>query len=64
MYKPLEDHAKQRLTERHDIMTAVGILSEEGIDSDDILAEMTKLFYVDLDEFRDVMESVSRYRQV
>jgi hypothetical protein len=64
MYKPLEDHAKQRLTERHDIMTAVGILHEEGIDGDDVLAEMTKLFYVDLDEFRDVMESVSRYRQI
>jgi hypothetical protein len=64
MYKPLEDHAKQRLTERHDIMIAVGILHEEGIDGDDVLAEMTKLFYVDLDEFRDVMESVSRYRQI
>jgi len=64
MYRALEDHAKQRLTERNDIITAVGILSAEGIDVDDMLSEMTKLFYVDLDEFKDVVETVSRFRQV
>jgi hypothetical protein len=28
-----------------------------------MLTEMTKLFYVDLDEFNDVMETVSRSRE-
>jgi hypothetical protein len=64
MYQALEDHAKQRLTERNDIITAVGILSAEGIDVDDMLNEMTKLFYVDLDEYNDVVETVSRFRQI
>ena len=60
MYRPLEDHAKQRLTERNDIITAVGILRAEGLGIDEMLGEMTKLFYVDLDEFNDVIDSVSR----
>ena len=64
MYRPLEDHAKQRLTERQDIMTAVGILRAEGLDVDELLGEMTKLFYVDLDEYNDVIETVGRYREV
>ena len=64
MYRPLEDYAKQRLTERNDIMTAVGILRAEGIEVDDLLGEMTKLFYVDLDEYNDVIEAVGRYREV
>lgn len=64
MYLPLEDHAKQRLTERNDIITAVGILRSEGVDADDVLGEMTKLFYVDLDEFNEVMGSVRRYLEL
>jgi hypothetical protein len=61
MYQPLEDHAKRRLVEPQDIAMAISILSAEGFDVDDMLAEMTKLFYVDLDAFREVVETVSRY---
>jgi hypothetical protein len=64
MYRPLEDHAKQRLTERQDIITAVGILCAEGLHVDELLGEMTKLFYIDLDEYNDVIETVGRYREV
>ena len=64
MYRPLEDHAKQRLTERQDIITAVGILRAEGFEVDDLLGEMTKLFYIDLDEYNDVIETVDRDREV
>jgi hypothetical protein len=64
MYRPLEDHAKQRLTERQDIITAVGILRAEGFEVDDLLGEMTKLFYIDLDEYNDVIETVGRYRDI
>ena len=64
MYRPLEDHAKQRLTERQDIITAVGILRAEGFEVDDLLGEMTKLFYIDLDEYNDVIETVGRYHEI
>jgi hypothetical protein len=61
MLRPLEDHAKQRLTDRQDIITAVGILRAEGFDVDEMLGEMTKVFYVDLDEFNDVIAATGLY---
>jgi len=59
---PLEDHAKRRLIEPGDIATAVGILEAEGVMRDDLLDEMTKLFYVDLDAFNDVLNQQQYYR--
>lgn len=64
MYQPLDDHAKRRLVERNDIVTAVGILRAEGFEVDELLREMTKLFYVDLDEYNDVIGAVGRFRTV
>ena len=55
MYLPLEDHAKRRLTERGDIVAAIDILTAEGYTTDELLGEITKLFYVDLDAFNDVL---------
>lgn len=55
MYQPIDDSAKRRLTERHDIAVAVNILKREGVDDDELLSEITKLFYVDLDAFNDVL---------
>ncbi len=57
MYRPLDDHAKRRLIEPRDIAVAVNILKAEGIDRDDLLTEITKLFYVDLDAFNDVLNA-------
>ena len=59
MYQPLDDHAKQRLIEPRDIAVAVSILKAEGIDQDDLLTEITKLFYVDLDAFNDVLNAAA-----
>jgi hypothetical protein len=59
MYQPIDDHAKRRLTEPRDIAVAVSILKAEGIERDDILTEITKLFYVDLDAFNDVINAPS-----
>ena len=55
MYQPIDDHAKRRLIEPSDIAIAVRILKAEGIDRDDMLSEITKLFYVDLDAFNEVV---------
>ncbi|TIR28853.1 MAG: hypothetical protein E5X64_17495 [Mesorhizobium sp.] len=55
MERYLEDHQKRRLTERVDIMTAIDILKSQGYDHDELIAEITKVFYVDLDTYNEVV---------
>lgn len=55
MQRYVEDHQKRRLTERVDIMTAVNILRSQGYDHDELIEEITKVFYVDLDAYNEVM---------
>ncbi len=49
-----DDCAKRRLTEPLEILTAVSILQSRGVRRDDMILEMSKIFYVDLDEFNRV----------
>ena len=56
MQDNIEDWAKRRLTERVDLQTAITILRERGYDIDEMLAELTRLFYVDLDEFNELVQ--------
>lgn len=56
MYVAIDDCEKRRLTERVDILTAVNIMESRGVDHEDLLVEMTKIFYVDLDEFNRVLK--------
>lgn len=51
----IDNCAKRRLTEHVDIMTAVNILESRGVPREDLIVEMTKIFYVDLDEFNRVL---------
>lgn len=55
MERYVEDYQKRRLTERVDIMTAINILKSQGYDHDELIAEMTKVFYVDLDTYNEVV---------
>ena len=55
MERFVEDYQKRRLTERVDIMTAINILMSQGYDEDDLIGEMTKVFYVDLDTYNEVI---------
>ncbi|PBB37879.1 hypothetical protein [Mesorhizobium sp. WSM3868] len=55
MERFVEDYQKRRLTERVDIMTAINILMSQGYDEDDLLDEITKVFYVDLDAYNEVI---------
>lgn len=57
----VNDIAKQRLTERSDIVTAVQILKLRGLDKDELTSEITKLFYVDLDTYNEVLQSSWRW---
>lgn len=53
----VDDATKRRLTERDDIVTAVNILRSRGVDLDELIVEIAKIFYVDLDEFNEVLRA-------
>ncbi|MER9234041.1 hypothetical protein NKI56_18385 [Mesorhizobium sp. M0622] len=55
MERYVEDYQKRRLTERVDIMTAINILKSHGYDHDELIAEITKVFYVDLDAYNEIV---------
>lgn len=56
MERFLEDHQKRRLTERFDILTAINILKSQGYHDDEVIREITRVFYVDLDAYQEVLE--------
>ncbi|MET3581723.1 hypothetical protein ABID19_004776 [Mesorhizobium robiniae] len=55
MERYVEDYQKRRLIERVDIMTAINILKSQGYDHDELIAEITKVFYVDLDAYNEIV---------
>ncbi|MBL8583504.1 MAG: hypothetical protein JNL61_14935 [Rhizobiaceae bacterium] len=55
MLNVMHDCEKRRLTDRDDILTAVSILKSQGCKTEDLIVEMTKVFYVDLDEFNSLL---------
>lgn len=57
MQDNVEDSVKMRLIDPLDIQTAITILRARGCDVDEMLAEMTRLFYVDLDEFNELVRA-------
>jgi hypothetical protein len=52
----VEDNSKRRLTERLDIIAAINILRSEGYDHEDLIREITRIFYIDLDEYNDILD--------
>lgn len=57
MQDNIQDCAKMRLTERTDVLAAINVLRERGYDVDEMLAEMVRFFYVDLDEFNELVKA-------
>ena len=55
MQHTLTENIKPRLTERSDIMNAINILRLRGYQSDQLIVEITKLFYVDLDTYNEIV---------
>jgi hypothetical protein len=52
----IDESAKRRLTETIDIRTAVDILESRGVRRDELFNEITRIFYVDLDELNRVLQ--------
>jgi hypothetical protein len=59
MERFLEDYQKRRLTDRFDILTAVNILKSRGFDDDELIAEITRVFYVDLDAYNEIVQAAA-----
>lgn len=57
MQDNIEDWAKTRLTDRVDLREAIEFLSALGYDVEDMLAELVRLFYVDLDAFNELVSA-------
>ncbi|MCB1465596.1 MAG: hypothetical protein M9944_10040 [Rhizobiaceae bacterium] len=57
MQDNIDDRGKRRLTERVDLQLAITMLAERGYDVERMLAEMVKRFYVDLDEFNELINA-------
>ncbi|WP_292235386.1 hypothetical protein [Mesorhizobium sp.] len=60
MERFVEDYQKRRLTERVDIMTAISILMSQGYEEHELIGEMTKVFYVDLDAYNEGTDPEAR----
>ena len=56
-YRVLDDSAKRRLTDPAEIGRAVAILKEQGFDETGALVELLKMFYLDLDEYAEVVRA-------
>lgn len=57
MERFVEDYQKRRLTERVDILTAVNILKSQGYDDDELISEIIRVFYVDLDAYNEIVRA-------
>ena len=58
MDRNLEDYQKRRLTEGFDMLTAINILKSQGYHEDELIREIVRVFYVDLDTYKEVLERV------
>ena len=59
MEHTVEDNAKRRLTDRLDIIMAINILRGQGYDHEDLIREITRIFYIDLDEYNDIVDKAA-----
>lgn len=51
----VEDDAKRRLIDRMDIIMAINLLRKYGYDDEDLIREITRIFYIDLDEYNEIV---------
>ncbi len=57
MERYIEDYQKRRLIERVDILTAINILKSRGYEDEELITEITRVFYVDLDAYNEIVEA-------
>ena len=57
MQRMVTDDTKMRLETRRDIETAIDILKTRGWTEEQLVREITKMFYVDLDTYNEVIRA-------
>jgi len=55
----VDDSAKRRLTDPAEIDRAIQLLEARGLYGDQLLTEMTRIFYVDLDALQGVLAGLT-----
>lgn len=55
-----DDGVKRRLTERTDLAVAAKFLMAHGFADDDIAVQLSRHYYVDIDELNEVVASLSQ----
>ena len=59
MLLPSEDCAKRRLTERSQLAVAAEFLMARGFARDDIAVQLSRFYYIDVDELNDVITGLA-----
>lgn len=60
MLLPSEDSLKRRLTERAEMMVAVEFLMARGFTEEEIGLQLSRFYYIDVDELNDVLAALAR----
>ena len=60
MLLPADDCAKRRLTERAELTVAAEFLIARGFDVDEIAVQLSRFYYIDVDELNEVVSSLSQ----
>ncbi len=59
MLLPHDDTHKRRLTERSELTIAAGFLLARGFEQDEIAVQLSRFYYLDIDELNLVVESLT-----
>lgn len=63
MLLPADDCAKRRLTGRVELAVAAEFLMAHGFDEDEIAVQLSRFYYIDIDELNDVVADLTRPSQ-
>ena len=62
MLLPADDAAKRRLTKRSELTVAAEFLLSRGFSCDEIAVQLSRFYYIDIDELNDVVAMLSQRR--
>lgn len=63
MLLPSDESRKRRLTERAEMTVAVEFLMQRGFDHDEIGLQLSRFYYIDIDELNEVLAGLAFERQ-